>query len=121
MISYVEHFFIDPDFLTTKTVVTERDLPGETSEDRLRRYLEGRRYITTTSEDHPEFQNLRNLLEKLGYILTQRTYHNGDLVLKDFFLNRALFKKGETFYSPHPLKFTIDQKLKGKGQWIKTL
>lgn len=51
----------------------------------------------TSSEDHPEFAALRNLLEKEGFIETQRNYWNGDTVLQSFTLNGKLFLKGHRF------------------------
>ncbi len=49
------------------------------------------------STDHPEFTKLRNNLEKLGYIKTERTYWNGDRVLKPFSINGMKLDKGQQF------------------------
>jgi hypothetical protein len=48
-------------------------------------------------KDHPEFTKLRNRLSKMGYILMETSYWNGDIVLKPFKLNKVNFKKGEQF------------------------
>ena len=48
-------------------------------------------------KDHPEFTKLRNRLSKMGYILMETSYWNGDIVLKPFKLNKVNFKKGERF------------------------
>lgn len=49
------------------------------------------------TKDHPEFTKLRNQLSKMGYILMETSYSNGDIVLKPFKLNKINFKKGEQF------------------------
>ncbi len=64
-------------------------------------------YIPSTGEtirgtsygtiDHPNFTKLRDKLEQEGYIQTERTWWNGDRVLKPFILNNMLFKKGDQF------------------------
>lgn len=46
---------------------------------------------------HPAFQKLRGHLERNGYIETQ-PWHNGDRVLKPFFLNNYLLCPGDKFY-----------------------
>lgn len=48
-------------------------------------------------KDHPEFTKLRNRLSKMGYILMETSYWNGDIVLQPFKLNKLSFKKGEQF------------------------
>jgi len=47
--------------------------------------------------DHPKFAELRNKLEELGYIKTERGWWNGDRVLRKFKLNGKVFKKGDRF------------------------
>lgn len=53
--------------------------------------------ISTGFDDHPEFEKLRNKLERKGYIQTERCWVNGDIVLAPFFLNKLKFKKNERF------------------------
>ena len=62
----------------------------------------------TGSDDGPEFKNLRNQLEELGYITCVRTWWNGDRVVKPFQLNGLLFKKGEQFSCGAALKFHME-------------
>lgn len=47
--------------------------------------------------DHPKFTELRDKLEREGYIKTQRSWWNGDSVLKKFILNGMPFKVGDKF------------------------
>ena len=47
--------------------------------------------------DHPEFTKLRDMLQQQGYISTERSWINGDKVLKPFSLNTLKFKIGEQF------------------------
>jgi hypothetical protein len=47
--------------------------------------------------DHPEFTELRESLERDGYIYVQRGWWNGDEVLKPFTLNGFKFKRGNRF------------------------
>lgn len=49
------------------------------------------------SEDHPAFAELRERLDKEGYIEIQRSWSNGDRVLKPFYLNNMYFDVGEQF------------------------
>ena len=51
----------------------------------------------TASVDHPAFAELRTHLEHRGFIKTERTWHNGDRVLKPFYFNDRLFEVGEKF------------------------
>jgi hypothetical protein len=68
----------------------------------------------TSSIDHPEFTNLRNKLENLGYIAVQRAWWNGDRVLKPFTLNGFAFEEGETFAcaSALSIKFKVAKERK---------
>ena len=47
--------------------------------------------------DHPEFTKLRNILQQEEYISTERSWVNGDRVLKPFSLNTLKFKIGDQF------------------------
>lgn len=49
------------------------------------------------SNDHPAFTELRDRLEREGYIKTERSWLNGDRVLKPFYLNNMYFDVGEQF------------------------
>ena len=52
---------------------------------------------TIGTKDHPKFAEFRNKLEKLGYIKTERSWSNGDRVLKPFIVNGMKLKKGDKF------------------------
>jgi hypothetical protein len=83
-----------------KEVVTDEDLVD---------VLKGKgQWSTLGSDDGPEFKALRNQLEELGYIECQRSWWNGDRVLKPFRLNGLQFKKGEQFSSGAALKFHLE-------------
>jgi hypothetical protein len=62
----------------------------------------------TGSDDGPEFKSLRNQLEELGYIECQRSWWNGDRVVKAFRLNGLLFKKNTQFSCGAALKFHME-------------
>jgi hypothetical protein len=66
--------------------------------------------------DHPEFTSLRDKLEELGYIKTERTYWNGDYVLKPFKLNDMPFKKDDKFpcASAMQVKLSVYRKFKNE-------
>lgn len=109
-------FEINEEYLTdviiNKRYTTLKNPDNPTHED-LIKILKGRDYWTSTSfEDHPEFAKLRNHLEELGYIQTQRNSWNGDTVLKPFYLNGARFKKYEQFPCGAAIKSNIKFKLK---------
>jgi hypothetical protein len=65
----------------------------------------------TKSEQHPSCKVLWDYLYKHGYV-QQANYSNGDVVLKDFYINRYWFKEGERFLCSSALKFTIEQFMK---------
>ena len=62
---------------------------------------------TSNSVNHPGFENIRSLLEKKGFIDVQRSWVNGDVVLKTFRLNGHWFYPGDQFSSPEPCLYTI--------------
>lgn len=92
---------IDPAFFTSVTVRKEwgrYDGRTDLTDEELINVIKGEdRYSMTSSEDHPEFAKLRFELEKDGYIKVQRSWWNGDIVLKPFLLNGKKFKTGEQF------------------------
>lgn len=84
----------------SKEVVTNEDLAE---------VIKGKGYCSSTgSDDGPEFKALRNQLESDGYIQCQRSWWNGDRVLKPFKLNGLKFTKGEQFSSGAALKFHLE-------------
>lgn len=97
------NFDIDPEYLTSVTVrqvyYRAKDPSNPTPEELFAIIKDGPISMTSTgSDDHPEFKLLRNKLEKLGYIKCERSWWNGDRVLKPFTINKMLkFKKNEQF------------------------
>jgi len=107
-------FEIDESFLTSVTIRKEWNMyvgKKKLTPDELIKILKGEGVCSSiSSEDHPEFAKLRDLLEQQGFIKTQRNCWNGDDVIKTFTFNGAKFKKGERFPSacamPGHLKFS---------------
>ena len=54
--------------------------------------------------NHPSFEATRVLLESKGYLYVERSWSNGDRVLKDFYFNNRLFQAGATFYCAPAMK-----------------
>jgi hypothetical protein len=107
----LKQFQIDEKFLCSVTVKKEMTFVIEEGNPLLS-YNEslkpGNNVVTSTSfEDHPEFTKLRNLLEEQGYILTQRGWWNGDIVLKSFSLNGYTFRKHDKFPCASAIKNTM--------------
>lgn len=88
-------FFLDPQFFTDVSYKKEMIMVD----------LEGNYHPATVSgtKDHPEFDQLRRLLNLSGYIKCE-TWWNGDTVLKPFSLNNRRFKVGDTFYCAVAMK-----------------
>lgn len=108
----IKEFYLDEslewDVTTHRTWNSYLDKEVVTDED-LVEVLKGKGHWSTTgSDDGPEFKALRNQLEADGYIECQRSWWNGDRVLKPFRLNGLRFKKGEQFSSGAALKFHMD-------------
>lgn len=57
----------------------------------------GSNWSSSGSVDHPTFARLRTHLEKKGYLATQRSWSNGDRVIKPFYINDVLFNEGGRF------------------------
>lgn len=95
------HFTIEEEYLTSVTVTTEHDFVKDrdnpTYED-LIKILKGHdKSLSISSKDHDEFAKLRNQLEQEGYIKCERSWWNGDRVLKPFYLNGHYFEKDDRF------------------------
>lgn len=97
-------FTIDPAYLTSVTIRDEWNTYTQrgrvpTAEE-LILIIQGKGNCSSTrSADHPEFAKLREQLGADGYISIQRSWWNGDSVLKPFTLNRRKFKVGAQFSS----------------------
>lgn len=95
-------FTIDPKFLTDQIVTTKtKIIPSDTLSwpSDVLSYLESTDYVVTTTQniDHPQFTELRETLGQQGYIEIQRSWWNGDRVVRPFELNQHQFEVGETF------------------------
>lgn len=71
---------------------------------------QGHRYRNIGSIDHPSFTLSRNWLHNNGYIQKQSNWINGDIVVKDFYLNEKLFTKGEKFPCAAAIKLSLNSK-----------
>jgi hypothetical protein len=116
-------FYIDEAYLTDVVVRTEYPRYDDRTELTVEELISVIKNPVPTvyvgTMDHPEFTCLREQLEQQGYIQVQRSWWNGDRVLKSFQLNSVRFKKGDQFpcgaaMKGH-LKFTKLYKQKKKG------
>lgn len=97
----LKEFHIDPQYLVdvpTHNVISTLENPANPTPDDLIKILKGTHAIHMFgNKDHDEFTRLRNQLEQLGYIKTERNWWNGDCVLKSFKLNGWIIRKGGKF------------------------
>ena len=113
-------FEIDEKYLCQVNIVKEwgmyDHIPfNELTHEQLIKIIKGEdRYRSTSHDDHPEFSELRNKLEKEGFIKCERGWWNGDRVLKPFTLNGARFRKDEKFCSGAAIKWDVEHKQKDK-------
>jgi hypothetical protein len=107
----LKQFTIDEQYITEVTVRTEydfiKDRNNPTHEDLIKILKGWDKSYSISSKDHDEFTKLRNQLEELGYIETQRGWWNGDRVLKSFKLNGFILRKGYKFLSAGAMKGSI--------------
>ena len=98
---------IDEEYLCQVTIFKDymKDRPED---EQLIAKLKGHRFCSTSSDDHPEFKKLRNQLEQDGFIKTERSWWNGDRVLKIFKLNGYEFRIGEQFPCGAAIKMHIE-------------
>ena len=94
-------FYIDESCLTDVMVRTEypryNDRTDLTAEELISVIKNPNPSVSIGNKDHPEFAQLREQLERNGYIQVQRGWWNGDRVLKAFQLNDVKFKKHDQF------------------------
>jgi len=109
------NFDIDPASFVSLTITKnyyryqeKTDLTAQETMELIKNPIVG---CSTSSIDHPDFDALRNMLEELGYIQTQRSWWNGDRVLKPFRLNTVKFIVNEQFCCACAMKWNIDYKL----------
>lgn len=97
----LKQFTIDEKYICDVMVREEidfiKDRKNPTPEDIIKCLKGWDKAVSIYSKDHDEFTKLRNQLEELGYIKTERGWSNGDRVIKGFKLNEWAFKKGDKF------------------------
>ena len=98
----LRNFTIDEAYLTDVTIVKEgntyTDRGREPTREEMLELLKGEgAWRIVGHQDHPEFTKLRNELERLGYIQTERSWSNGDRVVKAFKLNGLILSRGVQF------------------------
>lgn len=97
----LKNFEIDESYICDVTVRTETDFIKDrnnlTNEDLIRILKGWDKSVSISNKDHDEFTKLRNQLEELGYIKTERSWWNGDRILKSFKLNGWTMRKGHKF------------------------
>lgn len=113
------NFTIDPSYLCSVTVREEYNIhAGKKSltDDELVEVLKGNgKWTSVSNKDHDEFTELRNRLERDGFIKTQRGWWNGDRVLKEFSLNGAIFHPDDKFMCGAAIKHDVDWKIKSQN------
>jgi len=90
-----ESYICDVSIRIETTTISNPENP--TPEDLIKILKGEHKWVSISHKDHDEFTRLRNKLEELGYIETQRSYWNGDRVLKSFKLNEWTFRKNHKF------------------------
>jgi hypothetical protein len=121
----LKQFTIDESYLRDVTVKVEHDYVKDRNNpthDDIIKILKGQdRILSFSNKDHDEFTKLRNQLEELGYIETQRGWWNGDRVLKSFKLNEWTFRKGHKFPCATAMKVSIECARKHNRKSISSL
>lgn len=107
----LRQFTIDESFICDVFVRIEHDFIKDRNNitpDDLIKILKGYdKSVTITHKDHDEFTKLRNQLEELGYIKCERSWWNGDRVIKGFKLNEWTFRKGQKFTCATAMRSSI--------------
>lgn len=97
----VPEFVLSEQWMTSVQEVETRSLltnPANPTPEDLFKIIKGEHQMTITSHgDHPQFAEFRWELEREGFIEVQRSWSNGDRVLKLFKLNGVLFDVGSQF------------------------
>jgi hypothetical protein len=106
----MKEFQIQESSMCSVTVRTEYAPKIETPKQ-LFEVLKGENtWVSISSEDHPEFAELRETLGRLGIIKIETRWWNGDRVLQPFKLNGMIFKKDETFPCAAAIQFNLESK-----------
>lgn len=97
----MDQFFINREHVVDIQIIESKSIYGDKEKltnEELIAVLKGKGvYTTQRSEDHPEFTKLRNRLGAEGFIEIERSWWNGDYVLKPFYLNGRAFKVNDKF------------------------
>jgi hypothetical protein len=121
----LKQFTIDESFICDVTVRTEHDFikdRNNPTHDDLIKILKGYdKMHSVSNKDHDEFTKLRDQLEELGYIETERRWWNGDRILKSFKINEWTFRKGHKFPCASALNNSIHCARKYKWKSISSL
>ena len=110
-------FQIDEKYICDITIrkewgVFDHITEGELSTEQLISILTGKdRCSSVSSEDHPEYNKLREQLGRDGYIKIQECSWNGDRVIQPFSLNGVKFKIGEQFLCGAAMKSHLQYKV----------
>lgn len=117
------HFEIDEAYLTSVTIYEHGNFfpvkpANEMTDDDLIQILKGgNKWSASSTEDSPEFSELRRQLGDLGYIRIENGYWNGDRVLKPFKLNDHVFKIHDQFScgSAMGIQFKVERRMRQRG------
>ena len=90
-------YYLNPDFACDVEVSFKYD-------DNSKQGLGQLSYI-----DHPSFTALRKHLAASGHIVMETRWHNGDRVIKNFYLNGKLFSPQDQFFCAAALKHCFKQ------------
>lgn len=118
-------FYIDEVYLTDVVVRTEypcyNDRTDLTAEELISVIKNPSPSFSIGTKDHPEFTQLREQLERDGYIQVQRGWWNGDCVLKPFSLNGVEFKKHDQFSCAAAMKHHLEFQRKYLKQKVRSI
>jgi hypothetical protein len=103
----LKQFTIDEQYITDVSVRVEHRQEIKDKHDLLKAIKNPVVMSSISSKDHDEFTKLRDQLESLGYIETQRSWWNGDRVLKSFKLNEWTFRRGHRFPCAAAMRVSI--------------
>jgi len=107
------NFEIDPEYVTdvsvTQTFYRHANKSTLTNEELIEVIKNPVSSSIYSTEDHPEFARLRDQLEAQGYIRCERSWSNGDRVLKSFTLNGVAFESGEQFCCAAAMKYHLER------------
>jgi hypothetical protein len=117
-------FYIDEAYITDVMVRTEypryNDRTDLTAEELISVIKNPCPMVSVGTKDHPEFAQLREQLEREGYIQVERGWWNGDRVLKPFSLNGVKFKKHNPFPCAAAMKYHLEFQRKYLKQKVRS-